>query len=1142
MHRTRASIVLAIVVVLAGLREANASWPMARHDAQRTGASSGSSDIISPTPYWRVYLGGALGAGQLVALDANGDGSMDVVFASGGQLVAKSIDDTTLWSVARAFIAIAAIGDVDGDGKTDIVAYSSNHVYVVAASTGAIEWVEPDGEIAAMGSVHVGDVTGDGKPDVVIAECGCCGVNSGNPGFIWTFGSGFGAAKSIGSLPVFSCGTSYSVTLGDAIGNGRDEVLEADYSHFAVTDGNGVILAQTGSLGTWMSTSACSPANVDGVPGDEFVCIQNSANAPATNQHRVFVLHYDAMAKPPTLSTLWSKVVAPDAGGDIRAVDPVVDLDGDGQYEVVVSAYDPNAGWTTHIMDAVSGAELTSPIANGATIQGTAALTSTKTRIALTSSGTSITGWAFSRAPTPTVTQKWQIMDAAVLTYAQPSVLAVTSVNRVPVALDLNGDGVDDLVVRNTASSGEITAYSTVGAPVAFAKYVLPVGTDPLSAWVMPPMTVKSQQVSLVGTDGVMRLFDGALNQALDKMAKPVAIRVGGYYGSGAWREVANAPRIRALSSSSKAESIVIADSRRALNRIDAVDASWAIPPSPSWSVTHAFAPTIVDDLASTGPGIACLALKEPVVDPPQYMMRTLRSDGTGLWEVALSGNPLADTAPGDFNGDGITDFVVQTAPPASTVLTTTAFSGVSGGVLWTNGPSDVGGAVQSPGVAIAHFGSSMTDNVYYQASKTIVLSGTGSTLKQGGAPNSYGLPILVDTLGVGTNSVVMTAGYSPVVVSSPDLQTPLYTSSDDDRPYPYAAVAKCGTSVNTLVEGSWANEARLKFTQISGGAIGTNKTIVLAGGKLYADEAAAKASGAFLGQLTAANVDANLTGANHSTAVVGSTDGWLYGVNPCNATLDFALDMGASVGEAIFGDTDGDGRDEIIVTVADGYLYDIKNEAIAKTTYVWDTDPDHGITDHDVDTVVTVDKLSGTWAPVAGATGYEVTVVTKDAKPVPNPTWKNVGTTTSASLTGLALIQNTQYFFVVRALSSKGPSVDVLSNGVTVIGGSDAGADAGPNDLTGRAGGCSCHIGGSRAPSTVEAGFAFAWFVWVVWRRRKRHEARMSRRPPFGTAHRDDSSTPAYWHSKCDFRLDVRPSPLERARLLKRRSAAQEI
>jgi hypothetical protein len=988
--------------------------------------------------------------------------------------------------VARAFIAIAAVGDMDGDGKTDIVAYSSNHVYVVAAATGAIEWVEPDGEIAAMGSVHVGDVTGDGKPDVVVAECGCCGVNSGNPGFIWTFGGGFAAAKSTGSLPVFSCGTSYSVTLGDAAGNGHDEVLEADYSHFALTDGNGAILAQTGQLGTWMSTSVCAPANVDGLPGDEFICIQNSPNAPATNQRKVFVLHYDATAKPPVLDVVWSKVLAPDAGGDIRAVDPVTDLDGDGQYEIVVSAYDPNVGWQTHVMDAGSGAELVSPFGNGAIIQGTATIATPKTRTVLTGSGTSLTGWAFSRVP-PMITQKWQINGAAVLTYARPDLLAVSSINRVPVALDLDGDGVDELVVRNIGASGAITAYSAVGASAtAVASYSLPTSTDPLSAWVIPGITTKSQQVSLVGTDGIMRLLDNTLNPALDSAAKPSAIRVGGYYGSGAWREMSNAPRVRALSSG-KSESIVIADSRRALNRIEGVDASWAIPPVSTWSATHTFAPTIVDNLASTGPGVACLALKEPVADPPAYVLRTLRADGSTLWEAPLDGSPLADVAPGDFNGDGTTDFVVQEAPAGSTVMTTRAFSGSTGTSLWTNGPSDVGGAVQSPGVAIARFGSSATDDIYYQASKTIVLSGSGSVLKQGGSANSYGLPVLVDTLGVGANSVVMTAGYSPVAVFSPDLQTPTYVSSDDDRPYPYGAVAKCGGSASqTLVEGSWANQARLKFTQIGGGAVGTSKTVVLAGGKLYADEAAAKSNGAFLGQLTAANVDANLGGANHPIAVVGSTDGWLYGVNPCDGTLQFALDMGASVGEAVFGDTDGDGRDEIIVTAADGYLYDIKNQAIAQPSYVWDTDPDHGIVDHDVDTIATVDKLSGAWAPVAGATGYEVTIVTKEGKPVPNPVWKNVGATTTASLTGLPLIQNTEYFFVVRALSATGPSVDSLSNGVTVVGGGDAGLDAGSDDLTGRAGGCACDLGTTQSPTGAVAGLALALASFCC-RRRKR-------------------------------------------------------
>jgi MYXO-CTERM domain-containing protein len=80
-------------------------------------------------------------------------------------------------------------------------------------------------------------------------------------------------------------------------------------------------------------------------------------------------------------------------------------------------------------------------------------------------------------------------------------------------------------------------------------------------------------------------------------------------------------------------------------------------------------------------------------------------------------------------------------------------------------------------------------------------------------------------------------------------------------------------------------------------------------------------------------SVHEDLTGLGHPSAVVGSSDGWLYAINPCTLELDFAYDFGDAVGAAVFGDTDGDGFDEILVEVSDGYLYDLKQNVVAPGT-----------------------------------------------------------------------------------------------------------------------------------------------------------------------------------------------------------------
>jgi MYXO-CTERM domain-containing protein len=1088
---------------------------MARHDAKRTGATAGTSNLVKPVPYWRAYLGGAISGRQMLTADANGDGKLDFVLANTGRISTVQATDAALWSTSPAGIGtMDAIVDLDGDGKLDIVAHSRDHVLVFAIATGTLEWREPDGEMGTIGSVRVGDVTGDGKPDVIVTECGCCAVESGNSGYFWSFGGGFGSAQRLGSLPVFTCSTSGSVTLVNADPASKAfETLAADDTHFALISSSGSVLAQTGTIGTNTASNVCTTANIDGAPGDEAVCVLNSASAPATNQRRVTALHYDPSAQPPSLSVLWSNVVAPDAGGDVRWADLVADLDGDGTYEVIVSTNDPTNGWRTQILDALTGNPLVQPI-SGEITSGTLGMASKTGLVLVTSSGTTVEGWTFARMPTPAVKQQWSVPNVGALAYPDVALADVQAISNRIVGTDLDGDGLADIVLKNlsTGSPPGLVGYSGAGGSAhQIASLTLPKDLDVLGTWIVPPMTTTSPQVLLARTDGILNLLDGHLQKtSAGSPSAEVDVHVGGYYATGAFRELYNAPRLLAFGTT--AQSILVDDSRNALERFDATQASMALPPAPAWEVTHTFGPTVVPNLDGTNAAMACLALTEPVTDPPQYRVRAVRQNGAVEWDHAVANVPINDLAPGNFNGDSTPDFALQVTDMSTLDITTLAFSGTDGSTLWTTQPMFPGaGGFQSAGVAVEDWNADGTDDVVYQGSAAYVLSGKdGSQVATGGPTNTYSLPVLADTTGSGQDEVIVTSSLWPVSVYSHDLRTAIWTSSDSDLPYPYGALATCSGAQSTqiLVQGSWQHPARLKLTPMGGTSLGSFSTIVLAGGALYATEAAAMAAGAFLGQLTSANVHPNLTGTGHPTAVIGSADGWLYAVNPCAGTLDFAVQFGAPVGEGVFGDTDGDGNDEILVTAADGYLYDLKQEAIAAPAYVWDTDPDHGITNKDVDSIVTTNKLSATWASVTGATSYEVEVVTADGKPFSMPEWKNVGLVTSTSLSGLPLTDNTKYFFAVRAVGSAGVSVDAISNGVTVhFPGADAGADGGDaggmgqpdasvdgtadgggnGEAPGSNGGCGCRATGGQSGGLPALGGLIALGLLVVGRVRVR-------------------------------------------------------
>ncbi len=217
---------------------------------------------------------------------------------------------------------------------------------------------------------------------------------------------------------------------------------------------------------------------------------------------------------------------------------------------------------------------------------------------------------------------------------------------------------------------------------------------------------------------------------------------------------------------------------------------------------------------------------------------------------------------------------------------------------------------------------------------------------------------------------------------------------------------------------------------------------------------------------------------------MVGSADGWLYAVDPCAGTLDFAVPFGAPVGAVAIADTDGDGNDELLVSVADGYLYGLKNAPLRGPGIVRDLDPATASGD-DVDEVTTRDTLSASWDPVPGATGYEVAIAKADGGYVFYPPWQPVDAT-SYTRTGLALEDGVQYVFAVRALSADGRSPDILSDGVLVhrIGPPVGDAGVGEPDagtVTTQPGGC-CSTGSAPVPAVALGGL-----VALVLRRRRR-------------------------------------------------------
>ena len=1002
---------------------------MARHDARRTGQATGRGDITQPTVYWKRYIGGRLDPAAFLPADVDGDGATEFLMLIGGSAVAKRRLDTEVWrSPNLELTAFVGLLDLDGRAGNELVVRSADRVFVLDPANGQVVWAEPAGEMGTIGGTRLGDVDGDGLPDLVVQECGCCRVIGPNPGFVYSFNAGAAAARQLWALPYRRCGGQLSLTLVDDDGTPPSNVVVGDTRALVLLDGvTGAQLARSPDIGTRVYEARCVPVDLDGAPGEELVCAREARQTPT--ERGVFALRRNGAA----LEVMWQRAFEAVDGGAIDWVDLVADLDGTGAPEVVVSAAPDGVTWSTYVLSGTNGSiRATIPGEIGLGIAATPA-----GAVMLTASGFHMTGW---RYVTGNLTDQWAVPDVIVPpTFDIARGMRSSVASRATVAL-VDGDAVPDVIATQRSQPGTLIGYDvTTTQAVERGRFTLPTNVSVLQGW---PLAVSDTdlQLAIADNEGYMTLFDRQLFplRPTDDDVGQIRLRTGGYYATGVLR-LDNT--LRSARIDAGPARVLVVDSRGSLMALDAELGSFAAPPRPLWELYGASAPSVVDRALGDQPGIACLATDQPVTSPPTYSVMMLDGRGQPAWRQPAPSKPLNDAIPGNFDGDAVPDLVFQWGDPGDLMLQTRAIAGTDGRTLWDATPVEPGGGRRPKGVAVGTFDGDAIEDVYHQAgttARTQVLSGAnGSQLASDGPDTPYSVVTLANLDGDAGYEVVLHAGPDPMRVLDDSLASSIMVSPDANRPFPPGAVADCGAT-KVLVEGSDINQARLKMTEVAGPNIGTEDTMVLAGGIAYANESSALASTNFLGAITAATVHQDLTGAARPTAVVGSSDGWLYAVNPCTGQVDWSYAFGAAVGEAIFSDTDGDGRDEILVTVQDGNLYELRNFELEAPEEVRDTDPFSGAGE-DIDEIETESTLEATWSAVPGAIRYSVAVVDADGVYVGEP-WQNAGSGTAMRLEDLPLADGF-YRIAVRAHRVDDHySVDTVSDGVWVVIGNEPG------------------------------------------------------------------------------------------------------
>ncbi len=232
-----------------------------------------------------IDLGGLLSVRGLVINDVDGDGKADVAASNGGYLTIfrNTGSSGNISFAAKVDVGPAldgnyslAAGDLDGDGKADLVAGNNTAFVSVFRNTSTIGNISYAGKVDLIASgpniysIALGDLTGDGRVDVAATSVNAGSVsvftNTSTPGTI-----------SLDPKVDFSTGPQvWSIAIGDLDGDGMPDLAVAKQSgsNTVSTLRNNLIAIPTITSFTPPSGPVGTPVTITGTNFNAYACQQ----------------------------------------------------------------------------------------------------------------------------------------------------------------------------------------------------------------------------------------------------------------------------------------------------------------------------------------------------------------------------------------------------------------------------------------------------------------------------------------------------------------------------------------------------------------------------------------------------------------------------------------------------------------------------------------------------------------------------------------------------------------------------------------------------------------------------------------------------------------------------------------------------